>query len=190
MFCSTRRASGLALFGFTLVCSAADSSLARRRPDLDTRWASFENLAAAKGQGGAEKRGAKGHAFNVLRSGDVQTLLNVAGAGEVSRIWITLPQRDPEMLRALRLDMYWDGAATPAVSVPLGDFFGAILGRAVPFESELIADPEGRSFNCYIPMPFRKGARITLKNEASRDVDLLNCYPNFFVEVNRVWHLK
>jgi hypothetical protein len=173
MFSSTRTASVLALFGFTLVCSAADSSLARRRPDLDTRWASFENLSAAKGQGGAENRGAKGHAFNVLRAGDMQTLLNVAGAGEVRRIWITLPQRDPEMLRALRLDMYWDGAATPAVSVPLGDFFGAILGRAVPFESELFANPEGRSFNCYIPMPFRKGARITLKNEASRDVDLL-----------------
>lgn len=62
MFSSTRTASGLALFGFTLVCSAADSSLARRRPDLDTPWASFENLAAAKGQGGAENRGAKGHA--------------------------------------------------------------------------------------------------------------------------------
>ena len=157
----------------TTVCPAGDDSLARRRPDVDTRWASFENLSAAKGNAAVENRGAKGHASEVLRAGDTQTLLDVAGAGEIRRIWITIPQRDPEMLRALRFEIYWDGATTPAVSVPVGDFFGAILGRAVPFESELFADPEGRSFNCYIPMPFRKGAKVTLKNESRRDVDAL-----------------
>ena len=42
----------------------------------------------------------------------------------VRRIWMTLNDRSPTMLRGLRLDMYWDGAKTPAVSAPLGDFFG------------------------------------------------------------------
>ena len=63
--------------------------------------------------------------------------------------------------------MYWDGAERPAVEVPFGDFFGAIHGRALPFESELFANPEGRSFNCFVPMPFRKGARVTFTNESN-----------------------
>jgi hypothetical protein len=78
--------------------------------------------------------------------------------------------RSPRMLRALRLDMYWDGASTPAVSAPLGDFFGAGLGRLVPFENALFSSPEGRSFNSVVPMPFRRAARIVLTNESDRDL--------------------
>jgi hypothetical protein len=62
----------------------------------------------------------------------------------------------------------------------VGDFFGAMLGRTAPFESELFANPEGRSFLCTIPMPFRKGARIIISNESDRpqshlfyDIDFL-----------------
>jgi hypothetical protein len=64
------------------------------------------------------------------------------------------------------------------VSVPVGDFFGAILGRPVAFENELFANPEGRSFNCYIPMPFRTGARVTVTNESSRHI------PHFFYDID------
>ena len=73
------------------------------------------------------------------------------------------------MLRSLRLDMYWDGAETPAVSVPLGDFFGAALGVLTPFENAIVSSPEGRSFNSVVPMPFRRSARIVLTNESSVD---------------------
>lgn len=68
--------------------------------------------------------------------------------------------------------MYWDGATTPAVSVPLGDFFGLAHGRKVAFENALFSDPEGRSFTSYIPMPYRKGARIVLVNESEKMVNL------------------
>jgi hypothetical protein len=88
-------------------------------------------------------------------------------------MWFTLRERDPRMLRSLRLEMYWDGAASPAVSVPFGDYFGAILGRCVAFENEFFTNPEGRSFNAYLPMPFRKRARITIVNESDRDVEKL-----------------
>lgn len=50
--------------------------------------------------------------------------------------------------------MCWENADAPAVSVPLGDFFGAGLGQLVPFESALLSSPEGRSLNSLIPMPF------------------------------------
>ncbi|MBL0160433.1 MAG: DUF2961 domain-containing protein [Bryobacterales bacterium] len=157
---------------------AADPTLARRRPGAHTRWSSFENPTAAKGAGGAENRGAKGHAFDAIAAGETKTLLDVKGAGEIRRIWFTVRDRDPEMLRSMRLDIYWDGRPTPAVSVPAGDFFGAILGRPVAFENELFSDPEGRSFNCYIPMPFRTGARVTVTNESARHI------PLFFYDID------
>ena len=147
---------------------------------VQTRWFSFENTEAGRGRAGLENRGAKGHAFDRLAPGETKTLLNVAGSGLINRIWMTVSDRSPEMLRSLRLRMFWDDTEQPAVSAPLGDFFGVGLGRRTAFECALFSDPEGRSFNCFIPMPFRKSARITLTNESDTplhhlfyDVDLL-----------------
>jgi hypothetical protein len=102
----------------------------------------------------------------VLKAGESRTLAEVTGgSGVVRRLWMTLNDRSPKMLRGLRLEMYWDGAAQPAVSAPVGDFFGVGLGRIVPFESALFSSPEGRSFNASVPMPFRNGMRIVLTND-------------------------
>lgn len=132
---------------------------------VTTAWSSPENPTAAKGGGGTANRGAKGHAFEFLRPGQSVTLLNEAGGGVVQRIWITVEHRTPKALRSLRIDMYWDGLESPAVSVPLGDFFGVGLGLRTPFHNVLFADPEGRSFLCTIPMPFQTAARIEVVNE-------------------------
>jgi hypothetical protein len=74
--------------------------------------------------------------------------------------------RSPEQRRMVRIDMYWDDAAKPAVSAPIGDFFGAGLGLLTPFDSELCSSPEGRSFNLTVPMPFRTAARVVVTNES------------------------
>ncbi len=170
----------LAAVMIVLSFTSQAQELYRRQPASQTRWATFENPRAAKGQAGLENKGAKGRPFQPLAAGETKTLLDVKGSGSVRRIWITISDRDPATLRALKLEMYWDGAKTPAVSVPFGDFFGAIHGRAVKLENEFFVNPEGRSFNCYIPMPFRTGARITLTNESGHlvkhlfyDVDIL-----------------
>ncbi|HTU65575.1 MAG TPA: glycoside hydrolase family 172 protein [Steroidobacteraceae bacterium] len=136
-------------------------------PDgVETRWASPENPGGERGQGGRENGGRKGAAFFVLKAGESRTLAQVeGGSGVVRRLWMTLNDRSPKMLRGLRLEMFWDGAAAPAVSAPVGDFFGVGLGRVVPFESALFSSPEGRSFNASVPMPFRKGMRIVLTND-------------------------
>jgi hypothetical protein len=130
-----------------------------------TRWSSFENSSAEKGKGGVENKGAKGHPSEMIAPGTSRELLDVKGAGIIQRIWLTINDRSPAMLRSIKLEMYWDGSEKPAVSVPLGDFFGVGLGRKVAFQNALFADPEGRSFNCYIPMPYRTGARIIVVNE-------------------------
>ncbi|MAZ28056.1 MAG: hypothetical protein CL868_13400 [Cytophagaceae bacterium] len=161
-----------------------------------TRWASFENSGAEKGAGGLENKGAKGHPFNKIDAGEKVTLLDVQGSGTVTRIWLTISDRSPEMLRSLKINMYWDNEEKPAVSVPLGDFFGIGLGKRVPFESSLFADPEGRSFLCFIPMPFKKGAKITVTNESKKnlqalfyDVDLLKeNHPDDLLYFHAYWH--
>lgn len=150
--------------------SCADSKISRKCPGTETRWASFENPGAVKGAGATENRGAKGHPFDSLEAGETKTLLQVKGSGEIRRMWFTLDSKDPETLRSLRLEIFWDGASTPAVSVPFGDFFAAILGRTAIFENALFANPEGRSFVCYIPMPFRKGATLKLTNESAHKI--------------------
>jgi len=149
------------------------------QPDKETRWVSFENISGEKGAGGKENKGAKGHAFDQIPAGGSVDLVDMEGSGTIRRIWLTLSDRSPEMLRSLRLEMYWEESPDPAVSAPLGDFFGVGLGRRVPFESALFSDPEGRSFNCIVPMPFKKHARIVVHNDAASpvvifyDVDIL-----------------
>jgi hypothetical protein len=143
-------------------------------PQLDSRWASAENPTGERGQGGQENAGRKGRPALPLPAGKQLILAEVSGhSGTVRRIWLTVIQRDPKMLRSLRIDMYWDGARTPAVSAPLGDFFGVGLGRTARFESALFSNPEGRSFNCYIPMPFRTGMKIVVTNEGHTDLGLI-----------------
>lgn len=100
-------------------------------------------------------------------------LADISGAGTIDRMWLTIEDRSPEALRGLKFEIYWDGAATPAVSVPFGDFFLHGAGLMVPMETALFASPEGRSFVSYVPMPFRKRARIVVTNESPRQVNLI-----------------
>ncbi|HEY5584763.1 MAG TPA: glycoside hydrolase family 172 protein [Ruminiclostridium sp.] len=141
-------------------------NLYNKKKKIETHWSSFENITGAKGKGAIDNNGIKGHAFENFISGETKTLLDIEGSGIVNRIWMTVSDRSPEVLKSLRIEMFWDGASTPAVSAPLGDFFCATLGSIVPFENELFSSPEGRSFNTYIPMPFLKKAVIKVKNES------------------------
>ena len=54
--------------------------------------------------------------------------------------------------------------------MPFGDFFGVGLGRTATFENALFANPEGRSFNSFIQMPFKSAARIEIVNDLSYDI--------------------
>ena len=149
-----------------LPCGAAELYHAPP-PGTHTRWVSPENPTGAKGAGGRSNRGAKGDAFLVVKPGDTAVLADLEGAGIIHRLWLsgTIP-RNAEQRRLVRLEMYWDGAARPAVSAPIGDFFGVGLGLLVPFESAWFSSPEGRSYNVTLPMPYRKGARVQLVNES------------------------
>ncbi len=148
-------------------------SLYRFQAEGEPRWASPENPAGARAAGGRENRGAKGHAFETIPVGRSHVIADIKGAGTIDRMWMTIEDRSPEALRGLKLEIFWDGAERPAVSVPLGDFFLHGASEMVPMETALLASPEGRSFVSYVPMPFRKGARLVVTNESPRQVNLI-----------------
>lgn len=138
---------------------------------VQSRLSSFENPNGLKGKGGITNKTAKGNAFEMLNPGNTKTLLDINGQGIIQRIWMTIDQ-NPVKLRSLRLQMFWDKESKPAVDVPMGDFFVYNLGKQVAFQSALFSTAEGRSFNCYISMPFKKAARILLINEGEEPVKL------------------
>lgn len=148
-------------------------SPARLRPHALTRSATPENPTGEPGRGGGAVEGTGaaaardlGRGWKVSPSvqvapGAVHDLAAVRGGGVVQHIWVTT---HPRHWRELLLRMHWDGDAEPAVEVPLGDFFGQGWGEFAQLSSQVVAvNPHG-GFNCYWPMPFRTGARITLEN--------------------------
>lgn len=168
----TRRIFSLIVMIQSFVIAGYSQELYEIPAKTKTRWTSFENPTGRPGVGGQENMGAKGHAFDIIDPKGKKVLADISGAGIINRMWLTVNERAPKMLRSLRLEMYWDNAKTPAVSAPLGDFFGIGLGRRTSFENEFFSDPEGRSFNCRIPMPFKTAARIVIINDSDTPVTL------------------
>jgi hypothetical protein len=165
---------GLLLMLITSTQAVRAQSIYEMPEGVESRWASGENPTGEKGRGGQANGGRKGAPTVAIKAGESRVLTEAVGtSGTVRRIWMTFPDRSPRMLRSLRIDMYWDNAKTPAVSAPLGDFFGIGLGQTTVFQSALFSNPEGRSFNCFIPMPFKTGMRIVLTNESGDNLDEL-----------------
>ena len=141
---------------------------------VHTRWASPENVWGRKGGGGKSSFGRKGSPYLFIRPGEALTLAEVKNnSGIVHRIWMTLHGLCPRLLKQLRLEIYWDEASRPAVNVPLGDFFGIGLGRMTAFENACFSSPEGRSVNCHIPMPFKRGMKIRIVNDGFTTANML-----------------
>ena len=170
----------LLLVALTSACVPALCQELYELPEgVETRWASPENPRGEKGRGGQVSGGRKGAPTIAIKAGASAVLAEARNtSGTVRRIWMTIPDRGPRMLRGLRIDIYWDNASRPAVSAPLGDFFGVGLGRMATFQSALFSNPEGRSFNCVVPMPFKSAMRIVMTNESGVDL------PELFYDVN------
>lgn len=147
---------------------------------VQTRWATAENPDAVPGQGGMTNHGRKGNACKApFAAGEEFVMAHAKDTpGMVRRIWVTISDRSAEMVRGVVIRMYWDGQTKPAVEAPLGDLFCQPLGQLHAFENAWFDNPEGRSLNMRIPMPFRKEFRITATNETSKDMNM------FFYEVD------
>ena len=145
-----------------------------------TCWASAENPLGLKGMGAQSNGGRKGSACRMnFQPGDTHVLAQAEGNGIVRHIWITIYNREPKALKSMKLQCFWDNSPTPAVSTPLGDFFCMNTAKNVSFENEFFSNPQGRSFNCYIPMPFKTAMKITLTNESDQTEEMLFYQVNY-----------
>jgi hypothetical protein len=143
--------------------------------DVQTVWFSQENPKGEKGTGGKANHGRKGRPSTSLAAGESILLARLPEtvSGTVRRIWLTIDDRSPKMLRGMILEAWWDQADEPAIRAPLGEFFGQMCGQMVKFESVFFSAPEARSFCCILPMPFRTGMRLRLTNTTDTDLALL-----------------
>ncbi len=80
-----------------------------------TKWISLENPTGEKGMAGLENKGAKGHAAEWVNAGQRKVMMDYDGAGIINRIWLTFIERSSKSLRSIYIEIYWDGAAKPAV---------------------------------------------------------------------------
>ncbi|MCG8306920.1 MAG: DUF2961 domain-containing protein [Cytophagales bacterium] len=147
---------------------------------VKTRWISSENKKGEKGRGGMTNKGAKGDAFSMIGPGDTLVIFDQRGPGIITKMWVANSFGwTQENRRKVSIHMYWDGATKPAVSAPFTDFFGIGLGLMRPFENVFFSMPEGRSFNCAVPMPFRKSGKIEIVNESDK-------FLMFYYKINMV----
>lgn len=136
---------------------------------LESRAVTFENPTGAKGAGGTAHGGRKGAPNRLFRSGERIVLADLEGPGTLRHFWLTVPPMRPDRIRAIRIEVFYEGLAEPSICVPLPDFFGVSLGRPVPLVTALTTIQEGRGFNSYIPMPFEHRIRVEVHNESGAD---------------------
>src|SRR4029077_9913426 len=98
-----------------------------------TRSISAENFKGEKGKAamstdGAAKnaardlgRGWKVSPYVVIEPGQTFTVAEIDGPGAIQSMWIAGPPI--EKCRYYIIRIYWDGATTPSVECPMGDFF-------------------------------------------------------------------
>jgi D-arabinan exo alpha-(1,3)/(1,5)-arabinofuranosidase (non-reducing end) len=104
-----------------------------------------------------------------IMPGETLVMADVAGPGMITHIWLTVAHNEFGWPRLVRLRVYYDGAKTPGVDAPLGDFFAVGHGAERDVNSMMVRDSSfGRARNSYWPMPFQKSCRITVTNEGKR----------------------
>ncbi len=111
--------------------------------------------------------------YRILHRKEELVLCDAKGSGMITHIWMTVdPGRAmPFSARKVIFRIYWEDRAEPAVEVPVGDFFGMGLGiRHNLWTLPVRVSAEGRAMNCFLPMPFKKEARLTLENQGEKDV--------------------
>lgn len=109
--------------------------------------------------------------YREIKPGDTLTLLDDAGPGIITHIWITIASPEKFHLKKLVLRMYWDDEKTPSVETPIGDFFGLGLGDYFRYESIPLAVGSDMALNSFFRMPFQTRARITVTNQGNESVD-------------------
>jgi hypothetical protein len=148
--------------------------------DAESRSLSAENFRGEKGAGAmaTEKdtlapraaqaardlgRGWKVSPYIPLAPGQSVEVMDNDGPGVIRHVWFTF---DAKFQRELILRAWWDGEDRPSVECPAGDFFCNAWKQRQFINSQAVnVNPNG-GMNCFLPMPFRRHARISVTNES------------------------
>ena len=111
--------------------------------------------------------------FLVVKPGETATLADIDGAGCINHVWCTHACDQSDYLRRIVLRARWDNEDGYSIEAPLGDFFGMGHAKMVDFAAlPLQMSPsDGRSFNCWFPMPFGRRAEFFITNEADQPMN-------------------
>lgn len=124
--------------------------------------------------------------FLMVGPGDTAVLLEYDGPGCVTHLYCALAFPELTDYRDAILRCFWDGETTPSVEVPLGDFFTLAHARVRFVCSALVAVNPGfgssHGLHAYFPMPFSRGARITLEHRGDRPLG--GALPAFWYHVD------
>lgn len=130
-------------------------SLFRSRPAKSQRASSFD-------------RTGRNEDWITVWPGETAVLLACEGSGCVTHLYCAWMFPDVREYRNAILRCYWDGAISPSVEVPLGDYFGIAHGHVREFAGPFLAVNGGcgvsHGLNAYFPMPFSSSALVTLEN--------------------------
>ncbi len=152
--------------------------------DVKTRSVSPENPTGEAGKGGMAEipedeklthparelgTGWKVRPFIRLNRGETKVLADLSCSGIIRHIWMV---NGHIKSRELILRIFWDGASTPAVECPVGDFFFNGWDRYNYVNCATVAVNPAKGFNCFWAMPFRKSCLITIENRSTEDMDL------------------
>jgi len=101
-----------------------------------------------------------------LKPGESFTAADIEGPAVLTRIWFTVPRVvNPSVLRNLVFKVHWDGEPEPSVLTPIGDLFGTTFARPRDYSTAYLAITTG-AYLCFLPMPFRRRAVITIENQS------------------------
>lgn len=101
----------------------------------------------------------------VVPSRSRAVVADLTGSGTVTGIRIRASS-----LSHLQLKCYWDGNPQAAVSAPCETFFGGAEDGGAGRTRSLWIGRLGAAWYCYLPMPYRNGARLVLESGADENV--------------------
>jgi hypothetical protein len=171
---------------FALSFGSLGTGLAAPAPDLIdepyrldrpllSRSISFENPRGEPGVGGQAASplgpGRKGAPSRNIQPGETVQLCDIKGSGTLRHIWMTTDQQ-PLVQRACIIRVWWDDQEHPSIECPIGDLFGFAHGKITSYQSAVHSCGPTGGRNLWLPMPFRKRARMTFSNEGPKAVPL------------------
>ncbi len=165
-----RVTAGLGLAILTLALAGCAAERIDPLTQLKTYHAARESSSSARGPDYDSIR---------INPGETKFIADLQGPGCITHIWFTHLYPARGALRKLVIRAWFDGAETPCIEAPLGDFFGLGNSNTYSYASERLAVGTNGGLNSFWPMPFRHRARIAITNDGRQPCDSFFYYVDY-----------